>query len=53
MKALSVPTESPMIIILQYDDGTSVDPRVVEWAVAYLNKAFGELDSPPNNQTNT
>jgi hypothetical protein len=44
-----------MIIILQYDDGTSVDPKVVEWAVAYLNKAFGEKsqDSPPqtNNQT--
>jgi hypothetical protein len=38
-----------MIIILQYDDGTSADPKVIEWCVDLLNKAFGDQsqDSPP------
>jgi hypothetical protein len=51
MKATAIPSEAPRLIILTYDDGTPVDPKVTEWCVNLLNKAFGEIESPP--QTNT
>jgi hypothetical protein len=40
MKATSIPSEAPRLIILTYDDGTPADPKVIEWAVSVLNKAF-------------
>jgi hypothetical protein len=41
MKAIAIPPEAPRMIVLVYDDGQPVDPKVTQWVANRFNELFG------------